>query len=83
MSSKCAVFPDTEVFKGRRFALNKIFDVQSHFKATETLRRVSSNERHYAFANELESYKTHTKPESYKRVFQANPVYSNEATHES
>ena len=36
MSSERAVFLDTEVFKGPRFASNKILDVQTHFKATET-----------------------------------------------
>ena len=36
MSSEHAVFLDTEVFKGPRFASNKILDVQTHFKATET-----------------------------------------------
>ena len=35
MSSKRPVFFDTEVFKELRFALNKILDVQTHFKATE------------------------------------------------
>ena len=35
MSSKCPVFFDTEVFKELRFVLNKILDVQTHFKATE------------------------------------------------
>ena len=38
MSSEHAVFLDTEVFKGPRFASNKILDVQTHFKATETLK---------------------------------------------
>ena len=36
MSSERAVFLDTEVFKGPRFASNKILDVQTHFKATQT-----------------------------------------------
>ena len=36
MSSECAVFLDTEVFKGPRLASNKILDVQTHFKVTET-----------------------------------------------
>ena len=36
MSSERAVFLDTEIFKGPRFASNKILDVQTHFKATET-----------------------------------------------
>ena len=36
MSSKHIVFLDTEVFKGSRFIHGKIFDVQTHFKPTET-----------------------------------------------
>ena len=36
MSSERAVFLDTEVFKGPRFASNKILNVQTHFKATGT-----------------------------------------------
>ena len=37
MSSERAIFLDTEVFKGPRFASNKIMilDVQTHFKATK------------------------------------------------
>ena len=36
LSSERTVFWDTEVFKGPRFAWNKIFDVQTHVKATAT-----------------------------------------------
>ena len=37
MLSERAVYLDTEVFKGPRFTSNKILDVQTHFKATETI----------------------------------------------
>ena len=36
MSSEKIVFLDTEVFKGPRFITDKILDVQTHFKPTET-----------------------------------------------
>ena len=36
MSSELAVFLDTELFKGPRFESNKVIDVQTHSKATET-----------------------------------------------
>ena len=36
MSSEKIVFLDTEVFKGPRFNTDKILDVQTHFKPTET-----------------------------------------------
>ena len=36
MSSEKIVFLDTEVFKGPRFIIDKILDVQTHFKPTET-----------------------------------------------
>ena len=35
MLSERPVFLDTEVFQEPRLALNKILDVQTHFKATE------------------------------------------------
>ena len=36
MSSERAVFLDTEVSKAPRFASNKVLDIQTHFRATET-----------------------------------------------
>ena len=36
MSSEEIVFLDTEIFKGPRFITDKILDVQTHFKPTET-----------------------------------------------
>ena len=36
MSSERVAFLDTEVFKGPRFAWNKVLAVQTHFKDTET-----------------------------------------------
>jgi len=36
MSSECAVFLDTEVFKGPRLSSLRIRDSQTHFKPTET-----------------------------------------------
>ena len=37
MSSKCAVFLDTEVFKGPRLSTHQILDLTTHFKPAYTL----------------------------------------------
>ena len=36
MSSVKIVFLDTDIFKGSRFITDKVLDVQTHFKPTET-----------------------------------------------
>ena len=36
ISSECTVFLDTEVLKAPRLSTHKIFDLQTHFKPTET-----------------------------------------------
>ena len=46
MSSEKIVFLDTEVFNGPRFITDKILDVQTHFKLTETFQYTHSSSCH-------------------------------------
>ena len=68
MSSEHAVFLDTEVFKGPRFASNKILDVQTHFKATETFQYT-----HFSSCHPLSVKKGFIKGETL-RLLRMNPI---------
>ena len=46
ISSKCAVFLDTEVFKGPCLSTHKILDLQTHFKPTETFQNTHFSSCH-------------------------------------
>ena len=46
ISSECAVFLDTEVFKGPRLSTHKILDLQTHFKPTETFQNTHFSSCH-------------------------------------
>ena len=91
MSERAVFLLDTEVFKGPRFASNKILDVQTHFKATETFQYTHFSSCHplsvkkgFIKGQTLRCYeRTQLKRNSSQANGISNSAYSNAATHRS